>query len=216
MYWCSQWDCCKPPELEMDDSDFEEPPTTKTTPCFASPVSPSNMDTICRGYVPPNTKKATSWAVHTFEQWQDQQNEKSKFAAHCDLLSLSISHILENICIAQNILENMNTTQDALSGTRYNAYSFALMFRPPGLQEILCHKKCNESFLICSLNCITQTASETLLHHCTTSNEANVDCNHAPWLQTTNYHTHIMYADMTLDYLQYWWLVGHSVPLLQI
>ena len=31
---------------------------------------------------------------------------------------------------------------------------------------------------------------QTLLHHCTTSNEANVDCNHAPWLQTTNCHTH--------------------------
>ena len=27
----------------------------------------------------------------------------------------------------------MNTTQDALSGTGYNVYSFALMFRPPGL-----------------------------------------------------------------------------------
>ena len=28
--------------------------------------------------------------------------------------------------------------------------------------------------------------------------------------------TLIMYADMTLDYLQYWWRVGHFVPLLQI
>ena len=48
MYWCSQWGCCKPPEVEMDDSDFEEPPAKKTTPRFASPVSPSKMDTICR------------------------------------------------------------------------------------------------------------------------------------------------------------------------
>ena len=40
---------------------------------------------------------------------------------------------MENIGIAQDILENMNTTQDALSGTGYNVYSFALMFRPPGL-----------------------------------------------------------------------------------
>ena len=104
-YWCSQWGCCKPPELEIDDSDFKEPPAKKTMLRFASLVSPSKMDTICQGYVPLNTKKTTSWAVCAFEQWQDQQNEKSKFAAHCDLLSFSISHILENICIAQDILE---------------------------------------------------------------------------------------------------------------
>ena len=62
----------------MDDSDFKEPPTKqKTTLRFASPVSPSKMDMICQGYVPPNTKKATSWAVRAFEQWRDQQNEKS-------------------------------------------------------------------------------------------------------------------------------------------
>ena len=118
----------------MDDSNFEEPPAKKTTPRFASPVSPSKMDMISRGYVPPNTKEATSREVRAFEQWQDQRNKKSKFATRRDLLSFSISHILENVCIAQDILENMNTTQDALSGTGYNVYSFALMFRPPGLQ----------------------------------------------------------------------------------
>ena len=48
-------------------------------------------------------------------------------------MSFSISNILENICIAQVILENMKTTQDALSGTGDNVYSFTLMFRPPGL-----------------------------------------------------------------------------------
>ena len=120
--WCSQWGCCKPLELKMDDSDYKEPPEKKTTVCFASPVLPSKMGMICRGYVPPNTKKVTSWAVRTFEQWRDQRKEKSKFAARCDLLSFSISHILENICIALDILQNMNTTQDALSGTEYNVY----------------------------------------------------------------------------------------------
>ena len=41
-YWCSEWGCCKLPEVEMDNSDFEEPPAKKTTPRFAwSPVSPS-------------------------------------------------------------------------------------------------------------------------------------------------------------------------------
>ena len=63
-YWCSQWGCCEPPEDGMGDSDFEEPPIRKkTTPHLASPVSPSKMDTICQVYVPPNTKKGTSWAA---------------------------------------------------------------------------------------------------------------------------------------------------------
>ena len=75
--WCSQWGCCKPPEFEVDDSDFEEPPAKKTTPRFASPVSPIKIDTIFRGCVLPNTKKATSWAVRAFEQWRDQRNEKA-------------------------------------------------------------------------------------------------------------------------------------------
>ena len=125
----------------MDDSDFKEPPANKTTLCFTSPVLPSKMDTICWGYIPPNTKKATSWVERAFEQWRDQQNEKSKFAARYDLLTFSISHILENKCIAQDILENINTTQDALSGTGYNVYSFVLMFRPPGLQIIIYAEK---------------------------------------------------------------------------
>ena len=86
-YWCSQWGCCEPPEVEMDDSDFEEPSTKKkTTACFASLVSLSKMDMICLGYVPPNTKKATSWAVHTFEQWRDQRNNKSSEESPSDLL----------------------------------------------------------------------------------------------------------------------------------
>ena len=56
----------------------------------------------------------------------------NQFVAQCDLLIFSISHILENISIAQDILENisiaqdtlenMNTTQDALIGTGYNVY----------------------------------------------------------------------------------------------
>ena len=97
-YWCSQWVCCEPPEVEMDDSDIEEPPTKKTTLRFASPVSPSKMDTICWGYIPPNTKKATSWTVRTFEQWRDQRNEKSSKESPSDLLEKSIADSL-NSCL---------------------------------------------------------------------------------------------------------------------
>ena len=39
-----------------------------------SPVSPGKMGTICRGVVPRNTKKATSWAVRVFEEWRRERN----------------------------------------------------------------------------------------------------------------------------------------------
>ena len=39
-----------------------------------SPVSPGKMGTICRGVVPSNTKKATSWAVRVFEEWRRERN----------------------------------------------------------------------------------------------------------------------------------------------
>ena len=87
----------------MDDSNFEEPTAKKTMSRFAFPVSPSKMNTICRGYVPPSTKKATSWAVRAIVQWRDKWNEKSKFAAHCNLLSFTISHILENVNVLPRI-----------------------------------------------------------------------------------------------------------------
>ena len=75
---------------------------------------------------------ALTGCVLTRVAWERTGAASGAVASHLN----SISQILENICIAQDILENMNTTQDALSGTGYNVYSFALMFRPPGLQII--------------------------------------------------------------------------------
>ena len=46
-------------------------PTKKKLPekrRFTSPISPGKMRTICKGVVPSNTKKATSWAVRAFEE----------------------------------------------------------------------------------------------------------------------------------------------------
>ena len=37
-------------------------------------TSPGKMGTICRGVVPSNTKKATSWAVRVFEEWRRERN----------------------------------------------------------------------------------------------------------------------------------------------
>ena len=32
------------------------------------------MDQVCRGFVPKNTKKATSWALRVFQQWRMHRN----------------------------------------------------------------------------------------------------------------------------------------------
>ena len=53
---------------------------------FASPASPSKRAVIGQGYIPPNTKTATSWAVCAFEQWRDQWNKKSSEECPSDLL----------------------------------------------------------------------------------------------------------------------------------
>ena len=63
----------------MDDPEFEEPHTKKKKSAmspsgrgkmlFAPPKSPGNMSKICSGYVPPTTKRCTTWAVHMFDQW---------------------------------------------------------------------------------------------------------------------------------------------------
>ena len=56
------------------------------------------------------------YRLNTAPSWVTGYNQGGHSLHPEDLLSFSISHILENICIANDILENMNTTQDALSG----------------------------------------------------------------------------------------------------
>ena len=76
--WCSEWGCCK---LTM-----EEPPTKKarrdhvSTPekssvvRFPSPTGSPAMKTICKGYIPKNTDKATAWALRVFNAWRSERN----------------------------------------------------------------------------------------------------------------------------------------------
>ena len=54
---------------------------------FCAPVSPCKMGTICKGVVPANTKKATSWAVRVFEEWRKELN-KGTTGENCPLTLL--------------------------------------------------------------------------------------------------------------------------------
>ena len=49
--------CCSKMENTM-------PNTHQPTRHFSKPTSPSSMKTICAGFVPKNTAKATGWAKH--------------------------------------------------------------------------------------------------------------------------------------------------------
>ena len=78
--WCSEWDCdccASDPEFESDMKDFKGPPLKKTKSTvsrFSKPTSPTRMQTIFKGYVPPNTQKATGWAVRVFNEWRAARN----------------------------------------------------------------------------------------------------------------------------------------------
>ena len=69
--FCSVWRCCSPEVMEASA------PTKKKSPAkrrFTPLVSPGKMGTICKGVLPSNTKKATSWAVRVFEEWRRERN----------------------------------------------------------------------------------------------------------------------------------------------
>ena len=63
--------------------DFKEPKKKKMKRTDGREVTPTKrfvvasekeMEQICKGFVPENTKKCTNWAVKVFEQWRVQRN----------------------------------------------------------------------------------------------------------------------------------------------
>ena len=96
-YWCFKWDCCGTLAMEP------EPKRKKLDDRFSKPTSPSTMSRICEGYVPPNTGKATKWALKVFEQWRNAASEEQcpdnlllePSAAHQLLLRLSWHSLLQ-------------------------------------------------------------------------------------------------------------------------
>ena len=63
------------------------------------------------------------------------------------------------------MLENINTIQDALSGTGYNVYSFAVMLRLPWLQVIFYYYICVKSFHIFIMPCFASAVQHLQSAH---------------------------------------------------
>ena len=70
--WCSEWGCCT-----MEPAK-KKARTEAATNWFFVPVSSPRMQKIFKGYIPKNTEKATSWALHVFTEWWSQRNKSSK------------------------------------------------------------------------------------------------------------------------------------------
>ena len=75
--WCSEWGCCE----SDSDENFKEPPKKAAkgnggklrkavSKRFVALSSSVEMETICKGFVPKNTKKATNWSSRVFEEWR--------------------------------------------------------------------------------------------------------------------------------------------------
>ena len=77
--WCAEWGCCSSDDTEMEEPKAKKKKLEVAGPSrrFADPLSPSKMKTICEGFVPKNTQKATDWAIRVFTEWRDNRNERS-------------------------------------------------------------------------------------------------------------------------------------------
>ena len=82
--WCSEWGCCSTDDNEIEMERVQEPKSKKKklevarpSQRFADPLSPSKMQTICEGFVPKNTQKATDWARRVFDEWRINRNKRS-------------------------------------------------------------------------------------------------------------------------------------------
>ena len=53
------------------------------------------METIRKGYVPPNTEKNTKWALKCFNEWRYARNEKSSEKCPDDLLEAQCPEALD-------------------------------------------------------------------------------------------------------------------------
>ena len=53
---------------------------------FPAPTGSPTMSDICKGYVPQNTHKATTWALRVFNAWRQERNRVATEKCPDDLL----------------------------------------------------------------------------------------------------------------------------------
>ena len=64
-------------------------------------IQKEEMETIRKGYVPPNTEKNTKWALKCFNEWRYTRKEKSSEKCPDDLLEAQCPEALLSTFIAE-------------------------------------------------------------------------------------------------------------------
>ena len=61
----------------MADDNLEDFQPLRKKPRFKAPLADDEMANVSKGFVPPNTRKNTTWAVrvHVFTEWKAERNE---------------------------------------------------------------------------------------------------------------------------------------------
>ena len=98
-FWYVEWDCCSSPPPSKKKKTTKAPGGR-----FATPLSPKSMEQVCRGVVPKNTKKCTSWALRVFEEWRTERNSVNEESCPENLLEEPKSDLL-NYWLARFVVE---------------------------------------------------------------------------------------------------------------
>ena len=64
-------------KLNMADDDLEDFQPLRKKPKFKAPLADDEMATVSKGFVPPNTRKNTTWAVKVFSEWKAERNKNA-------------------------------------------------------------------------------------------------------------------------------------------
>ena len=75
----SEYNCCGvPPESKHSKQSLAKKKALALSPTsrFNVTVTEENTDKSSKGCIPGGTARSTNWAVHTFQQWIKQRNER--------------------------------------------------------------------------------------------------------------------------------------------
>ena len=59
----------------MADDDLEDFQPLRKKPRFKAPLTDDEMANVSKGFVPPNTRKNTTWAMRVFIEWKAERNK---------------------------------------------------------------------------------------------------------------------------------------------
>ena len=72
---------------------------------FNITVSNAEIEKSSKGYIPKNTSRSTSWAVHVFTQWMEQRNKCMEFTYPFYLLEKAYGHSIICECLQRFVSE---------------------------------------------------------------------------------------------------------------